>query len=381
MHPILALSIFATLGVLGIVCLTARMSKKSKPAIPISCVLILAAVSPLFICIVLLPILYQAVILGVLQLLFLIPGRGRKLYFRAAPLGTILAWILAMAWSFYIHPDFRDLRAKYPEEPLDQRLPQKQPDSPSKETEPGIELAVKSHDHPLKANDAKLNHLEHDVEEQEPSERIRYLMLKRLHETKVDEFVQQPGFGVGRMLRPVTPTEQNLAPKRRDTIVPQPGASEPNRYLKSVTLDFDVLHRSAILDFINPEGWGLVNEKDRRVIGFIPHGMSKIPTDPDWRVIAIDLIGLVVHEKPTAYVSANLPRMDELRKAPTRPLDAFEDAGLVELRTGKHEFVQDVNGRVRMLGAIRSTKQCIQCHGGARGDLLGAFSYTLQPGK
>ena len=30
-----------------------------------------------------------------------------------------------------------------------------------------------------------------------------------------------------------------------------------------------------------------------------------------------------------------------------------------------------------MLGAIRSAKQCVQCHGGQRGDLLGAFSYTL----
>ena len=31
-------------------------------------------------------------------------------------------------------------------------------------------------------------------------------------------------------------------------------------------------------------------------------------------------------------------------------------------------------GRVRVLGAIRAAKQCIDCHGGGRGDLLGAFS-------
>jgi hypothetical protein len=31
-----------------------------------------------------------------------------------------------------------------------------------------------------------------------------------------------------------------------------------------------------------------------------------------------------------------------------------------------------------MLGAARSVSQCIKCHDGERGDLLGAFSYYLQ---
>jgi hypothetical protein len=31
-----------------------------------------------------------------------------------------------------------------------------------------------------------------------------------------------------------------------------------------------------------------------------------------------------------------------------------------------------------MLGLARSVKQCVACHGGARGDLLGAFSYVLR---
>ena len=32
---------------------------------------------------------------------------------------------------------------------------------------------------------------------------------------------------------------------------------------------------------------------------------------------------------------------------------------------------------LRILGAIRAAKQCVDCHGGERGALLGAFSYTL----
>jgi len=33
-----------------------------------------------------------------------------------------------------------------------------------------------------------------------------------------------------------------------------------------------------------------------------------------------------------------------------------------------------------MLGATYGAKQCVACHGGERGDLLGVFSYTLQRG-
>jgi hypothetical protein len=69
--------------------------------------------------------------------------------------------------------------------------------------------------------------------------------------------------------------------------------------------------------------------------------------------------------------------MDELREAPTRPLDDFEAAGLVELRRGEDLLLSDVADGRRVLGSIRSTNQCLGCHGGERGQLLGAFSYTL----
>jgi hypothetical protein len=78
------------------------------------------------------------------------------------------------------------------------------------------------------------------------------------------------------------------------------------------------------------------------------------------------------------YVSENLPRMEELRGAPTRPLDGFEASALEKLRRGEALLVADAPGGVRMLGALRSVKQCVDCHGGERGDLLGAFSYTLR---
>ena len=65
----------------------------------------------------------------------------------------------------------------------------------------------------------------------------------------------------------------------------------------------------------------------------------------------------------------------------TRPLDGFEASSLEKLRRGEYLLVAEAPEGVRMLGAIRSVKQCTNCHGGERGDLLGAFSYTLRRGE
>jgi hypothetical protein len=67
--------------------------------------------------------------------------------------------------------------------------------------------------------------------------------------------------------------------------------------------------------------------------------------------------------------------MKRLGTTPTRSLDNFETAGL---RKGDDLFLARTRDGYRLLGAIRSAKQCVKCHDGERGDLLGAFSYSLR---
>jgi hypothetical protein len=100
--------------------------------------------------------------------------------------------------------------------------------------------------------------------------------------------------------------------------------------------------------------------------------------DDCWAVETVDLVSLLCHTEPVAYVSADLPRMEELKGASTRPLDAFEASALTELRAGDLLVVSEGKGQMRLLGAIRAIRQCVECHGCERGDLLGAFSYTLR---
>lgn len=98
-----------------------------------------------------------------------------------------------------------------------------------------------------------------------------------------------------------------------------------------------------------------------------------------WQVIRLDLVSLWLNDPPAVYVSDNLSRMGELRSAPTQPLDEFEVASLKRVADGERlvttHFTADW---IRMVGAIRASRACLNCHDVERGGLLGAFSYDLR---
>jgi hypothetical protein len=214
-------------------------------------------------------------------------------------------------------------------------------------------------------------------------------MLRQLHEETVWLFVNSPGFGVARVMRPSEASLTSSLGQREETVIPQPdlrtdhGWSPDEVKWERRTWGEDLfrVHRDSVMDFASPDRFGFVKDR-RHVAGFRAHQFSQVPESADgWAVQTVDLVGLLLHDEPSAYMSANLPRMDELREAPTRPLNAFEASGLDTLRRGEDLVVGFTTGGMRMLGAIRSTNQCVKCHDGERGDLLGAFSYTLRRDK
>jgi hypothetical protein len=86
-----------------------------------------------------------------------------------------------------------------------------------------------------------------------------------------------------------------------------------------------------------------------------------------------------LHPNPVVYLTDTLPSMEQVRYGKTRLLDYFEGVGLASLREGEDLFIAQKDDTLRMLGALRATKTCQQCHDAQVGDLLGAFSYTLRP--
>lgn len=216
----------------------------------------------------------------------------------------------------------------------------------------------------------------------------RVKTLRQLHEERTHDFINHPGFGVGRTHSNARTADDIRPSLYFDTppAVPQPtlrddssqGADPTSRQPETPLF---AMHRSALLDFVNPGGFGLVNRKSRSAAGFVSHRFRSLPASPKpWKIERLELVGLLLKPEPVVYLSPNLPSMDELRRVPTRPLDPFEATALQTLREGEELVVEGTDSRWRMLGSLRNAKQCTACHGGQRGDLLGAFSYVLRRG-
>lgn len=282
---------------------------------------------------------------------------------------TVVAYAVV---GWFAYQDVARLRDRYPYVSMETRLP-----TPVR---PALVLTAASEKH--------LDDLETRIEEDQGKgmTSLRLRRLETLHENTVEIFVNRPGFGVTRM---ITPEAVLRYGERPEEVIPQPAAASaltwssgeldvasPSRTPPDLEGTWD-LHRDSFVDFVNPKGFGFFKDR-RHVAGFQPHRLSRAPApDNAWVLQTLDLVGLARHEQGIAYVSANLPRMDELRDAPTRSLDDFEVVGLKALREGEDIFVVDRAEGRRMLGALRSTRQCVSCHEGGRGQLLGAFSYTL----
>lgn len=211
--------------------------------------------------------------------------------------------------------------------------------------------------------------------------------LETLHENAVAAFLESPGFGVVRMRRMAVSEAALQIGLEEERTHPQPvprgseamSPGDPGLPIAGTAQPFLVdFHQNSVLDFVYPEGFGYFKDRNH-VAGFRPHQFRNVPGPAQsWRVETLELVGLVVHDEPAVYVSDLLPRMDVLRKAPVRPPNAFETLGLVDLAAGETLVVRMHGEKLRLLGAIRATKQCIACHDCERGDLLGAFSYVLR---
>ncbi|HKI38092.1 MAG TPA: hypothetical protein VKA46_39935 [Gemmataceae bacterium] len=212
--------------------------------------------------------------------------------------------------------------------------------------------------------------------------------LEYLHAGVVKQFVESPGFGIGRRVREPRPIDLEATeswPQEHGDLsgpIPQMKTSyySPVPALSGAKVaesDFAGSHEANLLAFLHPFDFGYVRDRGH-VAGFRPHRFHRKADAPRrWQVERLELLGLLKYDEPVVYLSQNLPTMDELRDAPTRPLDTFEQEALDSLRRGEDLMVQEAPDRMRMLGSLRAGKQCLRCHEVERGELLGAFSYQL----
>ena len=300
-------------------------------------------------------------------------AKGRPKVYLMYSLGAFVAVFAFCLWSGrgYIHEMAR-LREKYPIIRLEGTLP-----VPSKENHP--------ESLPEKSNLALVK-LENRLAEAEQGYWTMPYMLRKLHESTIKDFTENPGFGVIRMSRP---SESNLVNDFiRDSQMKEPLEQPVPGSLVSLIPEIDqqdpegvhgILenHWGNVFQFGDPKRNGLIRP-GREVAGGLPHQFNEKPEMPKpWKLLRVELVGLLLKEEPVVYMSAHLPDMKELRSVPTRKLESFESSALEKLRKGEDLVTGTSPDGMRILGALRSAQQCQKCHGGERGDLLGAFSYSL----
>jgi hypothetical protein len=246
----------------------------------------------------------------------------------------------------------------------------------------------------------------------------RGISLAALHGEKVDEFVNRPGFGGGRMSPPPGPYYLRETPA--ETPVPfdnvatfesqessgneapliqsaAEAARRKNPWRMPLTDEVSYLHFRASTDFASTPRYGFIKSLDQ-VAGFQSHAILQRPfapldaervpfadrdrlrwvaAAPRWRIVRLELVSLLKHATPRVYLSKNMPRMQDLSSQETRAPNPFEEAALAKLIAGEHEEIASKPNRIEMLGALRAFKECKQCHDVPHGALLGAFSYEL----
>jgi hypothetical protein len=341
------------------------------------------------------PVALLFVLLCVLVYLRWLFTWGPRVFLPLSLACAVIAFVLpAYFWWPAEREEYARLRDEFRYESLDDRLPP-----------PRHNLS-----HLLSADAAeRLDRLENDngmIRGMARSEALR-----PLHEAKVQQFLNSSGFGVTRMSG-VKRYRYSLKDELRkeEPVIRQPGPWGPPSsrsgngkvYPNGEAPEaLSLMHEYGVLDFLYPGGLGFFKDR-HHVAGFHSHKFSELPTpldpatkryDQEGRLTSIvqlsagqagcemqvlQLVGLVVHDQPVVYLSDNLPNMDEVRKAPTRPLDEFEEAALAELRRGEDFQICRMSDSLRMLGAIRATKQCVNCHDCERGDLLDAFTYLFR---
>jgi len=301
---------------------------------------------------------------------------------------TALTYLILAGWCIHEMRDIPRLRERFPLESVSVRLAYEERGA-----------AGSNLDQPLAESTAvRLAEYEQLLADRTGNSYYSVRGLEVLHSNYLHHFVNSPGFGVGRM-RPRGMGFRGLESQSVDDgqaiTLPPPAYDDPirekdyrdpwidpNRTASSAPGrdELGKLHLDGLLNFVNEGNFGYIRNRNA-VAGFKPHQFSELPTlenGSSWQLDTLELISLLKHAEPVAYVSRELPRMDKLREVPVRPLTEHERAMLEGLRRGEDLQVRSIPDRLRMLGAIRAAEQCLRCHEVERGTLLGAFSYKLR---
>lgn len=207
-----------------------------------------------------------------------------------------------------------------------------------------------------------------------PESQFRTRAFEDFHRRQARDFVSiETSFGYGRraeMRRIVV--RDHATPAQSDSLIlreSNSGATLQRKFLENGS-NFKFFQASDNLRTFNTDEFHtLVDE-----IIVDSHATTSVS---EWHQESMELIGLLKHAAPVVYVTPNLPKMDELYKVRTEPLNTFEQRAIEQLKShaSLDVIVQQAPNEVRVVGALRAADNCLGCHSVKNGDLLGALTY------
>jgi hypothetical protein len=391
----LVASLIAVILLVGLVLLSAGGRGRFRIAAGIAMVGLVLATFGFFVPVIFPPALFTALLLTVVGMVCASRGANVKQFRRWAVIAGIAGMGLGFAISWPYVSSLRRMARQYPFESMSARL--------AYETRiPGRVADAKPRFAPPPAESPawpRLTQVEQSLPFRPYSRREQ--ALERVHASVMQQFMDAPGFGVGRMSYL---DESSLASRLKDpppafaaapdTVSPRAPTGPLDRlgpFLgqgddeKSLPSQLWGLHLYGVGDFASPAGTGLFVDR-QHVAGFEPHGFAREfreymyihPGDRGLSLEQLELVSLLKHETPRVYISdGRFPRMDRLSQAETRSPNGFEAASIELLDKGEDLVWSEQSGRLAVLGAIRAAKTCVECHYVERGTLLGAFSYQF----
>ena len=164
---------------------------------------------------------------------------------------------------------------------------------------------------------------------------------------------------------------------------------------KGMWPSFEEMHKAYTKNFVDSEGFGI-----SRIRTFDEPSERRIRIEGKPYVVAkVQLIGLM-SEKPVVYESSwvNILRKS-LEKYEQRAMNDFEKLAVSKLKKGSElvwsfeeikppqdsavlspfELLQirTPSSKYELIAPLRASEECISCHDVNKGDLLGAYSYTM----
>jgi hypothetical protein len=139
-------------------------------------------------------------------------------------------------------------------------------------------------------------------------------------------------------------------------------------------------HERAVRSFVKSEGFGI--SRLRRKDLWNEH--SVLFENARCMPWAINLIGLTADNGKRYFENARPPKKKEIPTAAHRELAEIELAAVETIQSRDTPFAklpaskeyQDLR-LIRVIAPIRALQDCLECHTGKVGDVLGAFDYHL----